>query len=247
MDVVYMKEYSHALGREMEYKVYGHAGKPCIVFPAQNGRFYDYEDFGMVEVLKPWIESGKLMLFCVDSLDIESWSAYGAEKARIERHESWYHYIVDEFLRRVYDFDPFGGRPFLTGCSMGASHALNFYLRRPELFSGCIALSGIYHATYFFPNYQDYRIYLNSPVDYLAHMSTDHPYLDEYRNGKIIVCVGRGAWEEEGIIDTDIIRHELMRLDVPAWIDYWGDDVAHDWPWWKKQIVYFMPYMLDEK
>ncbi len=231
----------------MEYKVYGNGGRPCIVFPAQNGRFFDYENFGMVEVLKPFIESGKLQLFCIDSIDGETWSAAGDEGARIERHEAWVDYICDEFLRRIYQVNPFGGKPFLTGCSMGASHSLNIYLRRPELFSGCIALSGIYHATYFFPNYQDYRIYLNSPTDYLVHMSDDHPLLEEYRQGNIIVCIGQGAWEAEGIIDTRIIEQQLNRLQVPCWIDYWGEDVYHDWPWWQKQIVYFMPYMLGEK
>lgn len=242
----YMKEYSHHLDREMEYKVYGYAGKPCIVFPAQNGRFFDYENFGMVDVLRPWLESGKLQLFCVDSIDIESWSASGDEGYRIGMHEKWFNYICEELLSRVYDFNPFSGKPFLTGCSMGASHALNFYLRKPNLFDGCIALSGIYHATYFFENYQDLRIYYNSPTDYLRHMSEDDPYVDEYRNGKIIVCIGQGAWEDEGIIDTKIVENELRRLHVEAWIDYWGSDVNHDWPWWKKQIVYFMPYMLEE-
>ena len=247
MDVTYMKEYSHHLGRDMEYKVYGHSGKPCIVFPAQNGRFFDYENFGMVDVLRPFIEEGRLMLFCVDSIDIESWSASGDEGYRIGMHEKWVDYICDELLRRIYDFDPFGGKPFLTGCSMGASHALNFYLRKPHLFSGCIALSGIYHATYFFPNYQDLRIYYNSPTDYLSRMSDDDPHVDEYRNGDIIICIGQGAWEDEGIIDTRIIDEQLKRLNVPAWVDYWGYDVNHDWPWWRKQIVYFMPYMLGDK
>lgn len=42
MHTAYYKEYSHILGREMEFTVYGHSGKPCIVFPAQDGRFYDF-------------------------------------------------------------------------------------------------------------------------------------------------------------------------------------------------------------
>ena len=42
MKTAYYKEYSYNLGRDMEYKVYGHAGEPVIVFPSQDGRFYDY-------------------------------------------------------------------------------------------------------------------------------------------------------------------------------------------------------------
>lgn len=43
MKVEYYKEYSPCLERDMEYKVYGHAGTPILVFPSQNGRFFDFE------------------------------------------------------------------------------------------------------------------------------------------------------------------------------------------------------------
>ena len=56
----------------MEFKVYGHDGKPCLVFPPQDGKFTDYENFKMVETLSDYIEQGKLRLFCVDSVDRES-------------------------------------------------------------------------------------------------------------------------------------------------------------------------------
>ena len=46
MKVEYYKEYSPCLEREMEYKVYGHAGTPILVFPSQNGRFFDFENNG---------------------------------------------------------------------------------------------------------------------------------------------------------------------------------------------------------
>ena len=45
MRVEYFKEYSNCLNRDMEFKVYGHAGVPLLVFPAQDGRFYDFENF----------------------------------------------------------------------------------------------------------------------------------------------------------------------------------------------------------
>ena len=36
----YYKEWSTVLGREMEFKVYGHAGVPVLALPARGGRFY---------------------------------------------------------------------------------------------------------------------------------------------------------------------------------------------------------------
>mgnify|MGYP000079574190 CR=1 FL=1 len=55
MHVEYHKWWSPSLGQEMELKVYGHYGKPAIVFPAQGGRFYEYEDFGMVQAVRSFI------------------------------------------------------------------------------------------------------------------------------------------------------------------------------------------------
>ena len=42
----YYKEWSTVLGREMEFKVYGHAGVPVLALPARGGRFYDWENNG---------------------------------------------------------------------------------------------------------------------------------------------------------------------------------------------------------
>ena len=57
MEMQYFKEYSPALGREMECKVYGHGGRPMLYIPCQDGRFFDFEDFHMADTLAPWIES----------------------------------------------------------------------------------------------------------------------------------------------------------------------------------------------
>ncbi len=69
----YHTGYSSRLGREMEILVFGHAGLPVMVFPTSCGRFYDFEDRGMVAALAAKIDSGQVQLFCVDSVDAESW------------------------------------------------------------------------------------------------------------------------------------------------------------------------------
>ena len=69
----YHKWYSPELGREMELLVFGHDGLPVIVFPTSQGRFYEFEDRGMVGAVAGKLEHGELQLFCVDSLDSESW------------------------------------------------------------------------------------------------------------------------------------------------------------------------------
>lgn len=62
MQIRYYKEYSRYLNREMEFKAYGYAGRPIIIFPCQSGRFYDWEDRNMCQLAAPWIDSGKLQI-----------------------------------------------------------------------------------------------------------------------------------------------------------------------------------------
>ncbi len=97
---------------------------------------------------------------------------------------------------------------------------------------------------FFFPDgYMDDLLYNNNPVSYIEGMSYDHPYVEMYRQRKIIICVGQGAWEHPMIEDTARIKELFGYKDIHAWIDFWGQDVAHDWPWWKKQMVYYLEYM----
>lgn len=247
MYIRYYKEYSNYLNRDMEFKVYGHAGIPFIVFPCQNGRFFDFENRGMIDTVADKIEDGKLQLFCVDCVDEETWSAEGRDyHGRIMWHEQWFHYLCEEFLPRLHqihsetDEKSYVGKVMLTGASMGGYHAVNFYLRRPDLFGGCLSLSGLFHAGYFFPDYDDFDIYNNSPVDFLPNMSPDHLWAEKYRQGEIIICCGQGAWEDEAKADSGILKEQFDRLHVPAWVDFWGEDVNHDWPWWQKQFSYFI-------
>ncbi len=251
MNVEYYKEYSFNLGRDMEFKVYGHSGRPILVFPSQDGKFYDYENNGMVDAAKDFIESGKIQLFCVDSNDVNSWSSTTWDNRwRIEQHEAYYRYICDEACPRIFEISARsngGNYPnglMTTGCSMGASHALNFLLRRPDIFSGCICLSGVYKASFFFGDYMDDLVYANSPINYLEGMAYDHPFVEQYRHKDIILCVGRGAYEEPMQEDTEKIRELFAYKNIPAWIDFWGNDVNHDWPWWRVQLPYYLAHIV---
>lgn len=250
MNIEYYKEYSFNLGRDMEFKVYGHSGRPILVFPSQDGKFYDYENNGMVDVASDFIESGQIQLFCADSNDVNSWSSTSWDNRwRIEQHEAYYRYICDELCPRIFDISARsngGNYPngiMTTGCSMGASHALNFLLRRPDIFSGCLCLSGVYKASFFFGDYMDDLVYANSPINYLEGMAYDHPFVEAYRHKDIVLCVGRGAYEEPMQEDTERIRELFAYKNIPAWIDFWGNDVNHDWPWWRVQLPYYLAHI----
>jgi esterase/lipase superfamily enzyme len=236
--------YSHALGREMTFRIYGHGGRPMVVFPAQDGHYQEYEGFGMITACQPWLERGQLQILALDGLDGECWThptRHPSEKA------AWYNayerYVLHEALPTFQALTGNLQAPIATGCSMGGYHSANFYFRHPSLFSGLIALSGVYTLQLFVGDYMDEAVYYHTPLAYLSGLQDPH-YLNAYRQGQIVLCVGQGAWEEPMLTETRQMQHLLHPLGVPAWVDVWGHDVAHDWPWWRQQMPYFLGHLL---
>jgi esterase/lipase superfamily enzyme len=236
--------FSRHLNRDMALKVYGHWGLPLLVFPCSRGRYFDYETMGMVAAISGFIEGGRVKLFCVDSVDSDSWYNFSVPPwVRNDRHEAYDRYVADEVIPfiRTHCNQP-DAKPLTNGCSMGAYHSLNFFLKHPDLCSGTIALSGLYrldHPEFGVPEAEIGDIYFNSPIHYLPGLTTATT-LDQYRNSRIVLCVGQGAWEDEMLADTRQMEAIFQNLSVPAWIDIWGLDVNHDWPWWYKQMNYFL-------
>jgi esterase/lipase superfamily enzyme len=122
---------------------------------------------------------------------------------------------------------------------MGGYHAANFFFRHPDIFDTMVSLSGVMDLRLFVGDYVDNNVYFNAPLRYLKNLTDEH-YLKLYRQSKIIVCVGRGAWDEQMLADARALEAILKEKQVQAWIDYWGPDVSHDWPWWQKQWPYFL-------
>jgi len=241
-----LTHHSRALDREMHMMVYGHGGLPLLCFPTQDSMCRNYEDFGMIDNLSDFIDGGRVQMFVVDTVDAESWSPKGGDKAwRAARQEQYFHYIVDEALPLIRLRNP--EIPAVTGFSMGADHAVICFLRRPDLFRGLIALSGVYDADYFFDGWMDPTLYDNAPERFLPNMPANHPYIDLYNARTMILCCGQGAWEADGVRTLKHLERVFHEKGIRAWCDFWGYDVAHDWPWWFKQMRYFLPFILGDK
>ena len=249
MEIRYEKHWSGHLNREMEFKVYGHAGKPVLFIPCQSGRFFDFENFKMLDHWAPFIESGSCTVYAADCIDDEAWAALGADNRwRIENHENWFRYITLELVpyikhlsgeRNGYD------QGILTfGCSMGAMHAANLYYRRPDLFDSVFAISGLYDSQDFFGSYMDDLVYNNCPVNYIANMPADHPYMALYNRQKSLIVVGQGDWEGPLLESTRRLDTVCAQKGIHTRFEYWGYDVAHDWPWWFKMVAHYVPQLL---
>lgn len=239
MHIEYHKRYSGVLGRDMETKLYGEHGPVFLVFPTSGGRFYEYEDFGMIEAVAPFIEAGRARFFALDSLDNETWlNSKIPHPEKVRGHNRYESYVVEEALPLVWELC--GQTPlFTTGCSLGAYHAADFVLRRPELFAGALCLSGVYSLKFALGDYMDAAAYYHSPLNYLPGL-LDPRILADMRKLALVLCVGQGAYEEECLAETLALSSMLRDKAVPHTLDVWGFDVNHDWPWWRKMAPHFL-------
>ena len=231
MNREYHRWYSPSLGRDMELLVFGHGGARVLVFPTSKGKYYEWEDRSMVGTLGDQIDQGWLQLYCLDSVDAESWYAWWKHPgARAWRQVEYENYILHEVLPLSWQKNQ---TPFLitTGASFGAYHAVNFALRHPGLVGRTIGMSGIYDISRWTDGYSDDNVYYNNPVAYIPN-EHDGGRLDALRSVDIILAVGEG----------DSLRHSSEQLSTALWnkgvgnaLRLW-DGWAHDWPYWHSMI-----------
>jgi esterase/lipase superfamily enzyme len=197
MNREYHKWFSPHLQQEMELLVFGHAGARTLVFPTRGGRFYDYENWGMIETVRPKIENGWLQLFCLDSIDADSlYCHWRCPQDKIHRHLQYETYVIHEVLPFTRDKNP--NMCLIThGCSMGAYHAVNFALRHPELVGKVVAFSGRYDLTQpigdfrdLFNGYYNETIYYHTPCHFIPNLN-DEQQLNRLRQMEIILVVGK--------------------------------------------------------
>lgn len=244
MNREYSKWYSKTLDRDMELLTFGHSGARVIVFPVSNGRFFDWENRGMLEPVRDQIEAGHLQMIFVDSVDPESWwntAAHPTEKAK--RHLAYQKYVVEEVLpytKSKNDTD------FVTalGASMGAYHAINIALRYPEHFNRTLGFSGPYdlhqmaapHPIFhWIDHYYDEYVLQCDPTQYIKHL-TDPAVIEKIKKVEILFAMGETDPLYPG---NEMFTHELWAKDIWHAFRRW-DGFAHDWPYWKEMIVLYI-------
>lgn len=227
---------------------HGHYGRPVLVFPSEAGRAVDYANNGMVDAVGDLVRDGRVSFFCVDSADRWTWSDNGIEtEERARRQGAYYAWLTDVVVPWI--FDQCGGPQELltTGVSMGAYHAVHFALQRADLAPLALGMSGNYDVTTFrgWGDLGD-ATYFANPAAYVRGLHGDH--LSWLRSRVAVqLVVGEGPFEvhptqslPQTIAFADALQDKGIRYDL----DVWGFDSAHDWPWWRKQLAYYLPRLL---
>jgi esterase/lipase superfamily enzyme len=241
MNREYHQWYSPRLGRDMELLVFGHAGAKVLVFPTRDGRFFEYENLRMVEALRHKIDAGQIQLYCLDSIDWETFYCFWCHPAdRIRRHIAFEEYILNEVLPLMAAKN---AHPctIAHGCSLGAFHAANIAFRHPHLFQKLSAFSGRYDLTLnvesfrdLFDGYRDEHIYYHAPVQFLPNL--DGWRLDALRRMDIALVIGR----EDPFVDNNRhLSHILWGKGVWHALHEW-DGRAHSGYYWRRMAPLYV-------
>ena len=235
MNREYHRWYSPSLNRHMDLLVFGHGGARVLVFPTSMGKFYEWEDRDMISTLWEPLERGWLQLYCVDSVDAESWYARWAHPGgRVWRHIQYENYLLHEVLPLSYHKNP---TPYLivTGASFGAYHAMNFGLRHPGITNRILAMSGIYDISIWIDGYTNENIYFNNPCSYIPNEHDPHR-LWQLQQLDIIIASGR---DDPNIDNTRYFSGLLWQKGIWHALREW-DGWAHDWPWWRHMLSLYI-------
>jgi esterase/lipase superfamily enzyme len=233
-----------SIGAAGTVAVYGNWGRPFLVFPTEAGRAREFANNGMVAAVEDLIEAGRAKLYCVDSFDAGSWSAdHLPLEERARRHAGYESWIVDVVVPHIRADTGDSVGIATAGCSMGAFHALNFALKRADLFPVALCFSGNYNPAAWHPwGERGEAVYFNSPVDYVAHFRGDHLDWLRSRLSALLVC-GQGQWEDTtgSLESTRRMAQLLAAKGIRHELDLWGHDVPHDWPSWRAQLAHHLP------
>ncbi|QJD96840.1 esterase family protein [Mucilaginibacter robiniae] len=238
----YHNWYSHRLQRHMELLIFGHSGKAVLFFPPRMGRFYDYENWGIIHALYDRINNGELQVFCVDSIDTESFYNAGVHPAtRIHRHLQYEQYILHEVLPLIYAKNS-SGYLEVAGCSMGAYHAINLAFKYPWLFKKAVGMSGRYDLTHAFWHFKDIfdgyhspDIYFNMPLEYVPNLRDEY-FLNTMRHMEIIMAIGS---QDTFLNHNQKLSEELWHKAVPNQLYIWEGE-AHKPRYWRQMVRLYL-------
>jgi esterase/lipase superfamily enzyme len=237
----YCRRYSIHLSGEMETLIFGHGGRPAIVFPTSGGRFYEFEDRGMVAALAGKIADGQLQLFCVDGVDRESWyNRAVSPRERVQRHAQYERWLLGEVvpLVREKNGEAKTRETGLTalGCSFGGYHAVNLALRHPDLFADAVSICGAFDLSGFLDGYMDRDCYFHLPTYYLPNL-IDPWFLERLRRNSIALASG---WDDQCLEQNRNLDRILSEKGIPHKFHIWEEQNSHDWPVWRKMVAEYL-------
>jgi esterase/lipase superfamily enzyme len=231
--------YSERLGRDMPVAVYGHYGFALLLVPTAAADYLEYERFQLMDALQPIVDSGKVKIFSINSINSESWlNGHMDGRHKVIRHLQFNDYVYYEVLPFIRNQTSADTPVIICGASFGALHSMNLFLKRPDLINGVIGLSGVYDLTEYSKGYFDEDVYFNSPQHYMPNL-TDHNILEQIRQSSHIhIFSGSGPYEDPSAAGR--FARTLYDKGIHYELDIWGTEWPHDWNTWRAVLPHYL-------
>lgn len=231
--------YSPSLSKEMPVATYGDFGFALLLIPTAAADYLEYERFQLIDSIAHHIDSGKVKVFSINSMNNESWMNNEMQNEhKAIRHNQFNHYVFNEVLPFIKTNTSPETPIIICGASFGALHSMNLFLKRPDMINGVIAMSGVYDLHEYTKGFNDDQVYFNSPMNYLPNL-TDHWYLEHIRKSHHIhLLSGSGSYEDpQAARDFAAV---LYSKGINYELDIWGTDMTHDWPTWRAMLPNYL-------
>ena len=231
--------FSPSVDKDMPVAVYGDYGFALLLVPTAAADYLEYERFQMIDSMAPHINSGKVKVFSINSLNGESWmnnEMLGEHKAI--RHNQFNQYVFNEVIPFIKTMTSDKTPIIVSGASFGALHSMNLFLKRPDLIDGVIAMSGVYDLHEYTKGFNDHQVYFNSPMNYMPNL-TDDWYLNNIRKSNHIhILSGSGAYEDPAA--SGRFAKILYDKGIQYELDVWGPEWPHDWNTWRAMLPHYL-------
>jgi len=223
---------SPSLGRDMELTIYGTAGTPIIGLPTRGATCQQWEEFGMVENISFQLENEFNQLFCLSSVDEESFlNEKSTPKQRLVRQKQYESYLVDEVLTYIQNQNNIA-YTIIAGIDLGGYHAITSALKNPEIFDKAIGISGIYDVKQFMNGFYDDDVYYNNPIDFVPNLNKQ-PMLDNIRgvDFRLVSYEGDERKEQAQRLST-VLRMKFIEHKL----DIWDMNYPEEWDLWPQML-----------
>lgn len=190
---------------------------------------------GLIDSVRGLVESGQYKIYCIDSIDADSW--YGKHLhpgTRVANHVQYDKFLTNELVPMIQtecSVDKIG----VAGCSFGGFHAANFAFKHPEQVAYLISMSGAFDINSFLDGHYDDNVYFNNPVDYMAQEQG-------WRYGHMKIVLGTSEWDICLQANRTLSRI-LNSKGINHWLDIRGWE-KHDWPLWNNMLPEYLTKLL---
>lgn len=223
---------SPSLGKDMKVAIYGDAGTPVLAFPTRGKSCEQWEEHGMTGAISMQLEEGFNQLYCIDSVDDESFlnDKIDASK-RLMRHLQYESYIIEEVIPFIRDHNSITYL-IVAGVDLGGYHAINLALKHPGPFGKAIGISGLYDIRHFLDDFYSDNVYYNNPVDYMPNLNKQ-TLLSQIREVDYrIVSFTNDERKEQAERMSNVLRMKFIEHQL----DIWDMDESAEWKLWKQMI-----------